>query len=252
MATTGRSVAARRRVVVVVTALAVAALVVGLSVVRLLAPDSAHRTPAAQLADGPTTGGAASIQLDVGSPGSGAVADCLGRGFATDPADVTVLYGVQQRTVSGEVPVLVLRNAAGELRLCDGFGPDSPAQVPVPTATAQRPVAFLSNGRRDWDCAPGSRDLRGFTITEWLSVAPQVDTVQLRFVVDGVAGPWFVTAAHDGVVHLTGWLHGPQPPSARVLVQHRILDAAGDPVAQRALPASQRLSGCAGGSAQIG
>lgn len=258
MGTTGRSAATRQHVVIAVAVLAVAALVLGVSAIRLFGSDSAHRPHAAQLADGPTsgttdgTGTGSDVELDVGVAGQAAVADCVGSDFAADPADVTMMYGVQQRTHAGQTAVLVLRNAAGDLRLCDQYGADSPSQAPVETATADHPVTFLSNGRRDWNCTPDTHELRRFTITEWLSVAPQVDTVQLRFVVDGVAGPWFITHAHDGLVHLAGWLDGPQDRGSRVVMEHRVLDAAGDPVAQQALPGSQKLSGCAAGSAQIG
>lgn len=178
------------------------------------------------------------------------VAACLVPDFATDPAEVTVVYSQLQQAPRGTTPVMVLRNAAGEIRLCDLFGGDNPAVAPPGRATTAEPVAFYASGRRDWDCA--GRALHRFTLSEWLSVADPVRTVRLRFVVDGAARPWFSTSAVDGLAHLQAWLDGPVDPHTHVLLQQQALDAGGTRIAQSALPASQRLPGCQGGSAQIG
>ncbi len=41
------------------------------------------------------------------------VAGCLVPGFASDPSQVDVLYGVQQRRSEGDKPVFVLRKPGG-------------------------------------------------------------------------------------------------------------------------------------------
>ena len=52
-----------------------------------------------------------------------AIARCLTPGFATRPAQVSVLNGVlRQKLPRGSVAVLILRNRAGTVRLCDQFG----------------------------------------------------------------------------------------------------------------------------------
>jgi hypothetical protein len=252
MATSGRGTATGRRVVLSVTVLAVAALVLGIGAVRLFGSEGDRRPTAARLADGPAARAEDSIRLDAGPVDPGAVADCVTPGFAEDPSAVAVLYGVQQVTHDGSVPVLVLRNADGEHLLCDQYGADSPSQAPARTADDRHPVVFFSNGRRDWACAQGTRDLHRFTMTEWLAVGPQVRTATLRFVVDGEPGPWFVAQARHGFVHLLGWLDGPLPRGARLVVQHRVLDADGHRVPQSTLPAAQTLPGCAAGSVQLG
>jgi hypothetical protein len=178
------------------------------------------------------------------------VAACLAPDFATDPAEVAVVYSQRQLAPAGTTPVLVLRNRAGELRLCDVFGGDHPASAPPGRATAKHLVAFFSNGRRDWHCA--GHTLQRFVLSEWLSVGDPVHTVRLRFVVDGKPGPWFRTAAHGGLVHVQAWLDGPVHPGGTVRLQHRVLAADGTPVARSVLPHSQRLPGCEGGDVQIG
>lgn len=241
-----------RRGQVVAVVLAVGALLLGIGAVKVLAPGGAEDRPAsaARLA-GASPASGDTIGLDLGPVTQADVAACLAPGFAGDPAEVTVVYGVEQRTHDGSVPVMVLRNQAGQIRLCDQFGGDYPAEAP-PEATAAKAVAFLSSGRRDWNCEQRTRTLRRFTMTEWLSTSPEVDALRLRFVVDGVPGPWFTTRPVDGHAHLLGWLDGPLARGARLAVQQRVLDVHGSPVTQTTLPRSQRLPGCSGGSVQIG
>lgn len=201
----------------------------------------------AQSSDGSVT------DLDLGPTSAADVAACLTPGFG-DATEVDVLYGVRQRRLGGSSPVLVLRNAAGELRLCDQFGGDSPAQAPVPRASADHPVAFVSNGRSKWSCADSTRVLEGFQKSTWLAVTPEVAAVQQRYWVDGVPGRWFRSHAHHGLVHLQTWLQGPQPATTKYAEQYRVLDASGDVVRQTALPTRRStLPGCGtGGSAEIG
>ena len=191
--------------------------------------------------------------LDVGTTSTDDVAACLTPGFATDVDSVDVLYGVRQHRLGGSSSVLVLRNAAGDVRLCDQFGGDSPSQAPQPTATSARPVAFLSNGRSSWTCAGTTRVLQKLEQSTWLVVSPDVATVQQRYWVGGVPGPWFETRAQRGYAHLQTWVEGPEPAGTTYAQEFRVLDADGNEIAQDALPTAQsKLPGCSeGGSAQI-
>jgi hypothetical protein len=208
---------------------------------RVAAPAAGRSTPAADPV----------LDIDAGElSDEEALTACSTTGFAGG-GDVTVLYAVRQRTEDGTAPVVLLRNAEGDLRLCDADGPDAPAQAPLLEASGQDPVAFLTNGRAAWDCSGTTVD--GYTATLWLAVGPQVDRVQQRYVVRGDPGPWFSTTARDGYAHLQTWLAGPLDEGAAVAVQQRVLDATGAPVAQDALPTRrQPLAGCTGGDAQIG
>jgi hypothetical protein len=207
---------------------------------------------AAVLAAAVILGGAAVVALTrpdgprPAAPGAGGSTP----GFAGG-GDVTVLYAVRQRTEDGSAPVVLLRNAGGDLRLCDAAGPDAPAQAPVPEASGQHPVVVLTQGRSAGDCSGTTVD--GDSATLWLAVDPQVERVQQRYVVRGHPGPWFSTTARDGFAHLQTWLAGPLDGGAALAVQQRVLDATGAPLAQDALPTRrQPLAGCAGGDAQIG
>jgi hypothetical protein len=232
---------------VVAVVLAVAVVVVGASALSRVEtkPD---RTPAAPASAPPRDGG---VDLDQGPVTDADVKACASGDFATDPASVEVLYGVRQRSADGDVPVLLLRNAAGDLRFCDVAGPDAPAQLPLPETSAGEPVVFLTNGRKSWDCTDGT--VEGYTATTWLAVGPEVATVQERFWQDGEPGPWFTSDASGGYAHLQTWITGPVPPTTKLGVQTRVLDADGEPVAQSALtPGRVPLAGCTDGDVQIG
>lgn len=198
--------------------------------------------------------GAEALDLDMGSvTDPAAIEDCLLPGFAADADAVEVLYGVEQRTEEGSTPVLVLRNADGDVQLCDVAGPDQPSTLPLAEPTATEAAVFLANGRASWDCE--GKKLHGYSSTTWLAVDASVDRVQQRFWVDGVPEPWFTTRAVDGFAHLQTWLSGPLTRSAEVEVEHRVLDATGELVSQTALPTGkQPLETCTagGGDAQIG
>ncbi len=238
----------RRNAGVLVAALAVAGVALGVGAVQVHATDPGTDPAVARLAGSP----ARTVGLDLGPASPPAVKACLSPDFGTDPAQVSVVYGVEQRTASGAAAVYVLRNETGETRLCDQFGGDYPAQEPAPRATRRHPVAFYSTGRRAWTCAPDGHTVDRFVMTEWLSTAPRVHSLRLRFVVDGEPGPWFTTRAAHGFAHLTGWLEGPVSPGTPMSVQQQARDTRGRVVQQRTLPAHERLVGCAGGSAQIG
>lgn len=232
----------------VAAVLAVAAVVTGASALSLAGPDpdQASERPATAPPQDPT------VDLDQGDATEADVEACASAGFAADAASVEVLYGVRQQSPDGEiVPVLLLRNEAGDVRFCDIAGPDAPAQLPLPDSSADEPVAFLTNGRRSWDCT--GRQVEGYTATTWLAVGPEIATVQERYWQDGRPGPWFTTEARGGYAHLQTWVAGPLPEQAQLGVQTRALDADGRPVSQSALPRGrQSLPGCAGGDAQIG
>jgi hypothetical protein len=192
--------------------------------------------------------------LDLGATTADDVVGCLTPGFSTDPSEVDVLYGVQQRRLGGSNPVLVLRNPAGDIRLCDQFGGDSPSEAPLPTASPEDPVVFLSSGRAEWSCQGTSKVLDHFQKSTWLAVSPDVVTVRQRYWVDGSPGRWFDTQVQHGYAHLQTWVEGPMPAGTKFAEEYRVLDAAGNDVRQTALPTQRTpLPGCTtGGTAQIG
>jgi hypothetical protein len=227
----------------------VAALVLGAGSLKALS-GSEGASPQVT-ADPSTTASPAEVtDLDLGPTDAHDLAACSTPDFTPEGTDPEVLYGVRQLRLDGNNAVLVLRNAEGDVRLCDRFGTDTPAQAPLPTPTSEEPVAFVSNGRAAWTC-DGTR-LRRFEQSTWLVVSPDVATVRERFWVAGVPGPWFETRAHGGYAHLQTWLRGPEPRSTYAQ-QFQVLDADGNPVAQTALPTNEQpLSGCRGGSVEIG
>jgi hypothetical protein len=231
-----------------------AAVAVATALVLLLVGWLAGRGPGPSRSDdrGSLSAGAAAvgdIDLDVSDEVTKEqIRSCLTGSFAA--GDVTVLYARVQQTSTGTVPVLVLRNTRGTLRLCDSFGADAPAQAPVTYADERHPVRFLTNGRQAWDCT-GSR-LSSYVASQWLSVSPDVARVDTRFVVDGEPGPWFSTSAQNGLVHLLAWLGEPQDGAA-VSAEFRVLDGTGDVVPQRTLPTNpEPVPVCTGGDVQIG
>src|SRR3954451_21637482 len=208
---------------VVGVVLAVVALVLGASVVQAMIGIPAQEAGSGHGADQPAAAHRAdpTTLLDLGQVSSSEqVATCLSPSFAADPSQVQVLYGVQQRAVSGSSPVFVLRNRSGALRLCDEFGGEPPSQSPLPSLSDTRPVAFLSNGRSTWRC--DGQALRRLQMTSWLLVSPDVRTVQQRYWVDGTPGPWFTTRAQSGFAHLQSWLTGRHRAGAKYATQYRV------------------------------
>ena len=235
---------AQRRSVVVAAVLGVAAAVVGVSVLQGVGSEPASPPRAT-----PTVLGEQVMVLDLGEVPAGEARDACGTP-AFSAGGVDVRYAVRQATEEGDVPVVLLANAEGELRMCDVAGPDHPAQFPVPTASDAEPVVSLA-GRASWECT-GTR-LDRYTSTSWLAVDDAVDRVEQRFVVDGVAGPWFSTKASGGYAHLQAWETGPLPQGTSLVVEHRVLDAEGEPVAQGHLPVGPtELGRCEDGDVQIG
>lgn len=234
--------------VVAAAALGVALAVVGVTALRD-AGDPATTTASGPSAQ-PTVLGEDLLVLDRGPVSDiDAVRACATKQFA-GPRPVEVLYGVRQLAADSEGPVVVLRNAAGELRLCDAAGPDSPSQAPVPSASAAEPVVFL-NARAAWDCTRARLDR--YTAATWLAVDDQVATLRQRLWVDGEPGPWFATAAVNGYAHLAAWEDGPLPEGTELAAQYEVLDAEGGTVTQDALPVEPAEVGwCEDGDVQIG
>lgn len=239
-----------RGLIVETSAVAVGAVILGLAaIVPVL---SRHgNTPDASSQTAPAPG----INLDLGPvTDPAAIEACITPGFASDPNDVDMLYGINQRTRSaGSVPVLILRNTGGDYLLCDTYGTDSPSQLPVGKATTTNPVAFFTAGRRVWSCSANGMRLKKFTMSQWLAVDDSVDQVRFRFFVDGVAQPWFTTRAHQGFVHLQVWLDGPMRSDKLLALTEQVLDSSGDVVKQHTVSTRrQQLSSCKDGSVQIG
>lgn len=233
--------------VMAAVALGVAVAVVGVSALRDSGVSGA--TTALPTAD-PTVLGEDLLVLDRGGVSDvDAVRSCATKEFA-GPRPVEVLYGVRQLAADSEGPVVVLRNAAGELRLCDADGPDSPSQAPVPSAGDAEPVVFLKAGAA-WDCTRARLDR--YTAATWLAVDDQVATVRQRLWVDGEPGPWFTTEAVNGFAHVAAWEDGPLPEGTDLAAQYEVLDAQGGAIAQDALPVDPSPVGwCEDGDVQIG
>ena len=232
---------------IVAAAVGVAVVVTGASALSLSGsePEAAPASAPASAPEDPT------VDLDTGPVSDEDVEACAAGGFAPDAGSVEVLYGVRQQSAQGDLPVLLLRNAAGELRFCDVAGTDAPAQLPLPEVSPAEPVVFLTNGRKTWDCTDAALDR--YSSTTWLAVGPDVAAVQERYWQGREAGPWFTTQARGGYAHLQTWVDGPLAKQARLRVQTRVLDTAGDPIAQPALvPGRQPLAGCTDGDVQIG
>lgn len=240
--------------VVAAAVLGVALTVVGASVLRDGGPatraDGPSAVPGRPPTGEPTVLGEELLGLDRGTLGEAeALRSCASPRFAGE-GPVEVLYGVRQVVADSEGPVVALRNADGELRLCDARGPDSPSQAPLPEVGASAPVAFLNAGA-SWECT-GDR-LDRYTSATWLLVDDRVAGVRQRLWVDGDPGPWFTTEAVNGLVHVAAWVEGPLPAGTDLATQFELLDAAGEPVPQDMLPTTPAEVGwCADGDVQIG
>lgn len=207
-------------------------------------------TTSARPATEPTVLGEDLLVLDGDPvPEAAALEACSTSRFAGG-SPVEVLYGVRQLAADSQGPVVVLRNAKGELRLCDADGAERPSRAPVPAATDAEPVVFL-NARATWECT-GSR-LDRYTATTWLVLDDQVATLRQRLWVDGEPGPWFSTSAAGGLAHLAAWEDGPLPRGTVLAAEYEVLDATGSPVAQEALPGEPAEVGwCEDGDVRIG
>ncbi len=182
------------------------------------------------------------ITLDLGAlDKTAALASCATTGFiGGDPAGVEVLYGQRQLTATDPTGSFVLRNAEGKLMLCDMFGEERPAVLPLPSPTDAQPAVTLTNSRRDWSCVgpDGAQSVRVRT-NHWLAATDEVESARTRFWVDGVAGPWFGAARQGGFVHLQSWLAS-VPATSALKLETQVLDGAGEQVAVPGVPQGPR------------
>ncbi len=172
-----------------------------------------------------------------------ALEHCATRSFAAHPDSVRVLYGVRQLTALGSSRTFVLRNGAGKVLLCDRFGRDRPAVLPLPTTSTSRPAVFLTTGQRRWSCE--GTTLRSFRMTSWLRVQAPVRSARVRYTLDGVPGPWFTAARHGRFIHLQSWVGSAAAGTDVLRVEMQVLDRTGSPVGVRGIPSGpRRLDGC--------
>jgi hypothetical protein len=190
--------------------------------------------------------GVTDVVLDVaGLSKFAALKYCATKSFAADPDSVRVLYGVRQlKTLTTTSRTFVLRNGSGKVLLCDLFGRDRPASLPLPTTTASKPAVFFTTGQRRWSC--DGTTLRSFRMTNWLKVQDPVRSARVRYSVNGTPGRWF-TAGRDGrFIHLQSWL-GPTAGTDALKVELQLLDGSGSPVTVPGIPSGARkLDGCRG------
>ena len=224
--------AARRAVVAVVAGASLTAGVVA-AVPAVAAPVSHRAVP--------------DVELDLGALGKyAALKHCATRTFASDPDSVKVLYGMRQVSGTGTSSrVFVLRNGAGKVLLCDMFGRDRPAVLPLPSTSTSRPAVFFTPGQRRWSC--DGTALRSFRMTSWLKVQDPVRSARVRYSVNGVPGPWFSAARQGRFIHLQSWL-GPALSTDVLKVELQLLDRTGAPVTVAGIPSgARRLDGCSTG-----
>lgn len=220
----------------------------GVLAVAALAGVTLTGATAAAATTSPVAAPVVDVALDQGDLGKFlALRHCATSAFAADPDAVRVLYGRRQlQSPTAASRVFVLRNGDGKVLLCDMFGRDRPAILPLPTTSAERPAVFFTNGQRRWSCDGAT--LRSFRMTTWLKVERPVASARVRYVRDGVAGPWFTSARQSRFVHLQSWLRD-AAATEQLQVELQVLDGAGDPIAVRGLPRGPRpLDGCGGGT----
>lgn len=209
----------------------------------IIGPSDSEGTSSPATAEG-------ALNLDVGEVSEGAVADCIADGFAGSPDEVVVDYESQQLAEEGSSPVLLLRNEEGDVRLCDMFGLNRPAEVPQPVATPATPAVFFTVERQRWQCTDEAWE--AYAIGTWLAVTDPVAYGQLRFLVDGRESDWFTSEARNGFVHLQAWLRDP-PVGSEILIEVRLLDESGDRVSSEGVePGPFKALECPGADIEIG
>jgi hypothetical protein len=183
------------------------------------------------------------IALDVADLGKVvALKYCATKTFAANPDSVRVLYGVRQLTPTSASRTFVLRNGAGKVMMCDLFGRDRPAVLPLPSTTASRPAVFFTNGQRRWSC--DGTVMKSFRMTNWLKVQDPVKSARVRYSVGAVEGPWFTAARQGRFIHLQSWLFNTLPTDT-LKVELQLLDRAGNPVTVPGMPTGKKpLDGC--------
>jgi hypothetical protein len=193
---------------------------------------------AGALAGGPAQG-AADLDIDLGRVGkAAALSGCASKSFVDGrPGRLEVRYGVKQRTPAGSRNTFVLRNHAGKWRFCDFFGPDRPSVLPMPRPSMSRPAVHATNPKREFRCTGDT--LTRFRTNAFLRVQDPVGSARMRYFVDGVAGPWFVTERQRRFVHLQSWLLD-VPKSSTLKIQMQVLNRAGNVMSIRGLPSRPR------------
>jgi hypothetical protein len=179
------------------------------------------------------------VMLDRGALGKpAALRTCATRSFvAGKPGALRVRYGMKQRTPKSTRGSFVLRNHAGQFMFCDMFGRDYPAVLPMPDSSRKRPAVHVTNSRRDWRCSAES--LTRFRTNAWFKVQDPVRSARMRYWVDGVAGPWYVSQRQGRFLHLQSWLLDP-PEGAALKIQTQVRNGAGQVVQVRGIPSGPR------------
>jgi hypothetical protein len=179
------------------------------------------------------------VVLDLGALGKpAALRTCATRSFvAGKPGSLRVRYGMKQRTPQSAKGSFVLRNHAGQFMFCDMFGRDYPAVLPMPGTNPRRPAVYVTNSRRDWRCSADS--LTRFRTNAWFKVQDPVRSARMRYWVDGVAGPWFVSQRQGRYLHRQSWLFTP-PEGAGLQIQTQVRNEAGQVMQVRGIPSGPR------------
>lgn len=177
--------------------------------------------------------GADVVDLDLGPLGKSAALDsCATQGFVDGkPGQLSVRYGMLQRTRVGSRGSFVLRNHAGRLLFCDMFGRQTPAVRPIPTSSPQRPAVIVTNSIQEWPCTKSVL----FRTNLWLKVQDPVRSARMRYWVNGEPGPWFTSRRQGRFVHLQSWL-APAPRGAVLKMQTQVRNGAGRVMDVKGLP----------------
>ncbi len=123
----------------------------------------------------------------------------------------------------------MLRNHAGRTLFCDMLGRQHPSVRPFPTTSASRPAVHYTNSVEEWCLvAQGCISTVLFRTNAWLKVQDPVRSARMRYFVDGVAGPWFVSQRQGRFVHLQSWLLDTAVPAGVPLkIQTQVLNGSG-------------------------
>ena len=181
---------------------------------------------------------AAPVMLDLGPLGrAAALKSCATDAFVDGrPGRLRVSYGMRQRTPFASRGSFVLRNHAGRTLFCDMFGRQRPSVRPFPTTNSSRPAVHYTNPIREWRCKTVL-----FRTNAWLRVQDPVQSARMRYWVDGVAGPWFVTRRQGRFVHLQSWLFDADVPDGAALkIQTQVLNGAGRVLDVSGIPSEPR------------
>lgn len=136
-------------------------------------------------------------------------------------------------------PWVVYRNADGQVVLCSKrlTGPTYAGERKFRPSTRYPvvPVGGMNEGGWTPDQSTASpTTATGYSTSQFFAAGPQVATVQLRVVVEGVPGAWFTGEVHAGYVYVPLFEPGPVPldphGEPKVSFERRALDFSGSPV----------------------